>query len=88
MENEKLVIDPKRPKGEDGFRTFSVRVHEDIVARIDQISAQTNRSRNELIGTFLEYALDNCVVGRTKPPSKQRKIEPAFESNLTRHRKD
>lgn len=57
MDDNKLVIRP-RAKGEDGFKTFSIRIREDIVNRIDQISSETNRSRNELIGLFLEYALD------------------------------
>lgn len=51
-----------RRKGEDGYRTFSVRIKEDTVARIEEVAAKTDRSRNELIGTFLEYALDRCVV--------------------------
>ncbi len=62
MKDDKLVIHPKRAKGDDGYKTFSVRVREDIVQRIDEISAQTGRSRNELIGTFLEYAVDRCTV--------------------------
>ncbi len=62
MKDDKLVIRPKRAKGDDGYKTFSVRVREDIVQRIDEISAQTGRSRNELIGTFLEYAVDRCTV--------------------------
>ena len=62
MENKKLVIRPKKVRGEDGFKTFSIRIREDIVTRIDEISSETNRSRNELIGTFLEYALTQCVI--------------------------
>ncbi len=62
MKDDKLVIRPKRAKGDDGYKTFSVRVREDVVQRIDEISAQTGRSRNELIGTFLEYAVDRCTV--------------------------
>lgn len=62
MENESLVIKPRRPKGEDGYKVFSIRIKEDIVARIDDISAQTGHSRNELISTFIEYALNRCVI--------------------------
>lgn len=62
MKDDKLVIRPKRAKGDDGYKTFSVRVKEDIVEKIDVISAQTGRSRNELIGTFLEYAVDRCTI--------------------------
>ena len=62
MENERLVIKPRRPKGEDGYKVFSIRIKEDIVARIDDISTQTGHSRNELISTFIEYALNRCVI--------------------------
>ena len=62
MEGDSLIVKPRRPKGEDGYRTFSVRIREETVAKIDEISAQTGRSRNELIGLFLEYAADRCVV--------------------------
>ena len=62
MENESLVIKPRRPKGEDGYKVFSIRIKEDIVARIDDISTQTGYSRNELISTFIEYALNRCVI--------------------------
>ena len=62
MENESLVIKPRRPKGEDGYKVFSIRIKEDIVARIDDISTQTGHSRNELISTVIEYALNRCVI--------------------------
>lgn len=62
MDNEKLVIHPKKAKGEDGHKTFSIRVKDETVDRIDAIAAQTGRSRNELISLFLDYALDRCTV--------------------------
>ncbi|MEZ3463156.1 MAG: ribbon-helix-helix domain-containing protein [Lachnospiraceae bacterium] len=62
MTNEKLVIKPKKAKGEDGYKVFSIRIKEEIVAQIDDISVRTGHSRNELIGTFLAYALDKCIV--------------------------
>lgn len=66
MESERLIIKPKKPKGEDGYKVFSIRVKEDVVARIDEISSKTGHSRNELIATFIEYALDRCVIGSTE----------------------
>ncbi|MDE7203575.1 MAG: ribbon-helix-helix domain-containing protein [Lachnospiraceae bacterium] len=66
MQNENLVIKPKKAKGEDGFKVFSIRVKEEVVAKIENISARTGHSRNELIGIFLEYALDKCVVEEEK----------------------
>ncbi len=62
MSNDKLVVKPKRPKGEDGYKVFSVRIKENIIDKIDEISASTGRSRNELIGLFLEFAVDRCEI--------------------------
>ena len=33
---------------------------------IDDISSRAGHSRNELMGTFLAYALDKCVVEEEK----------------------
>ena len=62
MPNKKLAITPKYPKGDDGYRTLSIRVRKEIIEGIDVISEKTERSRNELIGTLLEYALDNSEI--------------------------
>lgn len=62
MDGNNLVIKPKRPKGEDGYKTFSIRIKDETVARLEEIAAISGRSRNELVGMFLEYALDHCVV--------------------------
>ena len=65
MSKQELIIKPKRTKGDDGYKVFSIRIKEEIVTRIDEVSAKTNRSRNELIGTFLNYTLDHCVIQDT-----------------------
>jgi hypothetical protein len=62
MAEEKLVLRPKRPKGEDGYKTFSIRIKEELVGKIDDISARTGYSRNELIGKFLEFAAEHCTI--------------------------
>ena len=62
MKDDQLVIHPKRPKGDDGYKTFSIRIKEDTVQQIDEIAKQTGRTRNELIGTFLEFAVERCSV--------------------------
>lgn len=61
-DNDKLIIKPKKYKGNDGYKTFSIRIKEELVENIDSISAQTDRSRNELIGIFLEYAVKHCKI--------------------------
>lgn len=65
MKKDDLIVKPKRPKGEDGYKVFSVRIKEETVAKIDSISMQTGRSRNELIGTFLDYAVERCKIEET-----------------------
>ena len=59
---DRLIIDKKNLKGEDGHRVFSVRIKEKTVRSLDALSKRTNRSRNELINLFLEYAIENCEV--------------------------
>lgn len=62
MNKDNLIITPKRPKGEDGYKVFSIRIKEETVNKLDAIAAETGRSRNELIGLFLEYAAERCKV--------------------------
>ena len=61
MEN-KLVINKKNLKGEDGYKTFSIRIKENTVIKLNKLSKETNRSRNELINILLDYAIDNSKV--------------------------
>jgi predicted transcriptional regulator len=49
-------------RGEDGYKTFSIRIKEGTVAALDQLATQSNRSRNELINIILEHAVDNIEV--------------------------
>lgn len=62
MEEDRLIISRKRPKGEDGYKVFSVRLKEETVGRLDEIASQTGHSRNELIGILLEYAMNHCEL--------------------------
>lgn len=59
---EKLIINKKSLKGEDGYKTFSIRIKDDTVANLDKLAEQTNRSRNELINILLDYAIRNSEV--------------------------
>ena len=59
---EKLIINKKPSKGEDGYKTFSIRIKDETVNNLDIISKATNRSRNELINILLDYAIANCEV--------------------------
>lgn len=57
--DDKIII---KRWGDDGYRVFSVRVREDVVEKIDAIAQDTGRSRNEIIGMLLEFAVDRCSI--------------------------
>ncbi|MCI8388888.1 MAG: CopG family transcriptional regulator [Clostridiales bacterium] len=60
---EKLKIKKRSNiKGEDGYKVFSVRIKDSTVERLEDLSKNTNRSRNESINIILEYGLDNCEI--------------------------
>ena len=61
MEN-KLIINKKGLKGEDGYKTFSVRLKDETVDKLNALADETNRSRNELINLLLDFAIDNSKV--------------------------
>ena len=46
MNNEPLKI---KRRCDDGNRVISIRIPEDLLARLDQLSNESNRSRNEII---------------------------------------
>ncbi|MBQ7974818.1 MAG: ribbon-helix-helix protein, CopG family [Clostridia bacterium] len=59
---DKLIINKKSLKGEDGYKTFSIRIKDETVLKLNKLSEETNRSRNELINILLDYAIDNSKV--------------------------
>ena len=57
MKNEPLII---KKRGDDGNRI--VRIREDILAKLDKLSAETNHSRNELINLILAHGVENIEI--------------------------
>lgn len=55
---EKFIITPR----EDKTVTMTIRIDRALQERYNQLSARTNRSRNELIGMALQYALDHMEL--------------------------
>ena len=55
---EKFVVTPK----EDSTVTMTIRIERSLQEEYNQLSARTNRSRNELITMALRYALDNMEL--------------------------
>ncbi|MBQ5906233.1 MAG: ribbon-helix-helix protein, CopG family [Clostridia bacterium] len=61
---EKLLLTRKNTgkRGDDGYKTFSVRMRSETVDELERLAARTDRSRNELICTLIEWALDNTEI--------------------------
>lgn len=59
MEDDLLRI---KVRGDDGYRTFSVRVKEQTLLGIEEIVKCSGRSRNEIIGLMLDYALPRIKI--------------------------
>lgn len=59
---ERLIINKKPLKGEDGYKIFSIRIKDESVENLDKLAKETNRSRNELINILLDYAIENSEV--------------------------
>jgi len=55
---EKFIITPK----EDKTITMTIRIERELQEKYNQLSLKTNRSRNELIGMALQYALDHMEL--------------------------
>jgi len=69
MEQEVIILDKilkikkkDQLKGEDGHKTFSVRLKDEIVIKLDEMSVISNRSRNELINILLDYAINHAEI--------------------------
>ena len=61
--SKKLQISKRNKlKGEDGYKTFSVRIKDTTVERLDQIAKEANRYRNEIINIMLEFGIENCEI--------------------------
>ena len=55
---DKFVVVPR----EDKDVTMTIRIDKTIQEKYNELSAKTNRSRNELIGMALQYALDHMEI--------------------------
>lgn len=57
MEREIKIKKKAARRGDDGYKVVSVRMKEEMLERLDELSSQTNRSRNELINLLLDAAM-------------------------------
>lgn len=55
---DKFIVVPKEEK----TVTMTIRIDKVLQEKYNELSKKTNRSRNELIGMALQYALDNMEI--------------------------
>ncbi len=60
MAEKKLKISSKKYRGESAV--VSVRLPVELVSALDEIAAQTGRTRNEIMQTCIEFAVDNLEI--------------------------
>ena len=57
--DEKITIQSlSKEKGDLGHKNISIRIREELLKKIEDISSNTNRSRNEIINLLLESAVN------------------------------
>ena len=63
MDNPTIKIPRKKHlRGEDGYKTFSVRIRNETADALEELAEKSNRSRNELVSFILEYAMNNSEI--------------------------
>ena len=63
---QKLIIEKKALRGEDGHKSFTIRITDETAEELNKLSRESNRTRNELIGILLEYAIKHCEIGENE----------------------
>jgi len=59
MKNKPLII---KKRGEDGYRLITVRIREETLKALDNLAAETNYSRNQLVNIILAYGVENIEI--------------------------
>ena len=62
MADKKLVIPQKKFKGDSVV--VSVRLPADLLKKLDEISTNTGRTRNEIVQMCLEFSVENIEIDK------------------------
>ena len=49
-------------KGDDGYKVISIRITDSTLQKLDELSRQSNRSRNEIINIILESSIEDVEI--------------------------
>lgn len=58
--DKKLTVSVKKYNGETSV--VSLRMPDELIKKIDQVSEKTGRTRNEIIIKCLDFAIENIVI--------------------------
>ena len=59
MKGEALII---KKRGEDGTKVVSLRIRQELLKQIDDISKKAGYSRNEVICIMLQHGVENVEI--------------------------
>ena len=62
MPNIIRISKKDKVRGDDGYKTFSIRIKDETAAALEELAEKTNRSRNELINIILEHGINNVEI--------------------------
>lgn len=82
MERRKITISKK---GDDGYKVISVRLKEKTLEAIENISVQTNRSRNEVINILLDSAVIDAEIEGYAKNAVKRTTQEAFDLAIKKY---
>lgn len=61
--DDPIIIERKTArKGDDGYKVVSVRIREEVIAELDALAEQSNRSRNDIINRLLIDGIRRAIV--------------------------
>lgn len=60
MPDKKLIISSKKFRGDSSV--VSVRLPNDLIEKLDEISKETGRTRNEIIQKCLAFSVENLEI--------------------------
>ena len=66
MTNEIFITKKTPRKGDDGYKIVSVRMKEETLEKLESLSIQTNRSRNEIINLLIESAIEIVKINESE----------------------
>lgn len=62
MKGDEILIKSKRLSGDDGYRSFSIRIKKSTVERLEKLCEESGYSRNEMISILIDNGLNMIKI--------------------------